>query len=239
MSTPPVAPTPRASAKAGAIDVAPVLLGIIPFGLVVGVAAVEAGLGLPEAVGFSTLLFAGAAQLAAIELLGAGAPGWVAVMTAVVINLRMAMYSASLGTYLTTEGVGRRALAAYLLTDQAYALSIARYQDVRRPPVQRWWYYLGAGGVLWCVWQTTTVLGVVVGDAVPEGVPLGFAVPLTFLCLLVPTVTDRPALAAAVVGGAVAVVGEPLPANLGMPIGAVTGVGAGYVVRLRGRSAWG
>lgn len=228
-------PVARASLRAGAVDVAPVLIGIIPFGLVAGVAAVEAGLGLREAIGFSTGVFAGAAQLAAIDLLGAGAPAGVAILTAVVINLRMAMYSASLATFLSREPVGRRAIAAYLLTDQAYALSVTRYRDEARPAVQRWWYYLGAALLLWTVWQMMTVIGVVVGDAVPEGVPLGFAVPLVFLALLVPTLTDRAAVVAAVVGGTVAVTADPLPANLGMPLGALSGVAAGYLAYRRGR----
>lgn len=236
VSRPTAAPTPRRSFRAGATAVAPVLLGVVPFGLVAGVAAVEAGLGLAEAIGFSTVVFAGASQLAAIELLGAGAPAWVAVMTAAVINLRMAMYSASLGSYMTDQPVGRRAIAAYLLTDQAYALSVTRYRAEEGPggPVDRWWYYLGAALVLWVSWQLTTILGVLMGGAVPEQVPLGFAVPLTFLGMLVPSVTDRPTLAAALVGGGVAVTAAPLPANLGMPLGAAAGVLVGYaLVRTR------
>ena len=235
MSGQPATSTARGSFRAGAMDVAPVLLGIIPFGLVAGVAVAEAGLGVAEALGFSSLVFAGAAQLAAVDLVGSGAPAWVAVLTAVVINLRMAMYSASLGTFLTREPLGKRVVATYLLTDQAYALSIARYRDASRPAVVRWWYYVGAGILLWATWQVVNVLGVVVGDAVPDGVPLGFAVPMVFLALLVPTITDRPSIVAAVVGGAVAVLADPLPANLGMPLGTLAGVASGFVVHLRRR----
>jgi predicted branched-subunit amino acid permease len=225
------APTPRRSFRAGAAAVAPVLLGVAPFGLVAGVAAVDAGLGLAEAMGFSVVVFAGASQLAAIELIGGGAPAWVAVLTVVVINLRLAMYSASIGSYMTAEPTGRRVLGAYLLTDQAYALSVTRYEaEDPRTAVDRWWFYLGAALLLWVTWQIATVLGVAVGAAVPEQVPLGFAVPLTFLCLLVPSVTDRPTLAAALVGGGVAVAAAPLPANLGMPLGAVAGVAVGFAL---------
>jgi 4-azaleucine resistance transporter AzlC len=229
------APTSRTSFRAGAVAVSPVLLGIVPFGLVAGVAATEAGLGLAEAVGFSMVVFAGASQLAALDLLGTGAPAWVAIMTAAVINLRMAMYSASIGSYMTDQSARRRWVAAYLLTDQAYALSLARYQqqDRLRAAVDRFWFYLGTALVLWVVWQITTVIGVVVGGQVPDAVPLGFAVPLTFLCLLVPTVTDRPTLAAALVGGGVALAAAPLPANLGMPLGAAAGVAVGYALSRR------
>lgn len=226
----------RRSLAAAVTAVAPILLGIVPFGLVAGVAAIDAGLGVAEAVGFSSLVFAGASQLAAIELLGAGAPAWVAIMTATIINLRMIMYSASLATYMTDQSFARRVLGAYLLTDQAYALSVSRYrEDVTSPaPVDRWWFYLGTAAVLWIVWQVTTVIGVLVGGAVPEQVPLGFAIPLTFLSLLVPSVTDRPTLAAALVGGGVAVAAAGLPANLGMPLGAAIGVLAGFALTRRG-----
>jgi len=103
-------------------------------------------------------VFAGASQLASIDLLGAGAPAWVAIMTAAVINLRMAMYSASIGSYMTGQPTGRRVIAAYLLTDQAYALSVARYQLEARTKqvVDRFWFFLGTALVLWVVWQITT-----------------------------------------------------------------------------------
>ena len=231
------APTLSASrsAVAGARDVAPVLLGIIPFGLVAGVVVVEAGLGLPEAVGFSTILFAGAAQIAAIDLLGAGSPAWVAILTAIVINLRMTMYSASLAVPLAGASRLRRMAAAYVLTDQAYALSVARYADTTKPVVNRWWFYVGIGYTLWFVWQICTVVGVLVGASVPDAVPLGFGVPLAFLAILVPSVTDRPTLAAAIVAASVAVVAAPLPANAGMLIGAVAGVAAGALLARRKR----
>ena len=220
----------RRSFSAGVVAIAPVILGIIPFGLVAGVAAVEAGLGLPEAIGFSTVVFAGASQLAALDLVGAGAPVGVAVMTAVVINLRMAMYSAALAPWLADRPPSRRALASYLLTDQAFAVSVARFAESGRQRVDPLAFYLGTAVALWVTWQITTVLGVQVGAAVPDTVPLGFAVPLAFLALLVPSITDRPSLAAALVGGTVAVVGAPLPANLGMPLGAVSGVAVGYLL---------
>lgn len=223
------------SAAAGARDVAPVLLGIIPFGLVAGVVAVEAGLGLPEAVGFSTILFAGAAQIAAIDLLGAGAPAWVAILTAIVINLRMTMYSASLAVPLAGVSRVRRLAAAYVLTDQAYALSVARYADPTKPAVNRWWFYVGIGYTLWLVWQICTVLGVLVGASVPDTVPLGFGVPLAFLAMLVPSITDRPTLAAAIVAASVAVLAAPLPANAGMLIGAASGVVVGALLARRRR----
>lgn len=215
------------SAAAGAGAIAPILLGIVPFGLVAGVAAVEAGVGTVGAVAASTLIFAGASQLAALDLLGAGAPGGVVVLTVLVINLRMAMYSAALAPWFAGRPAGERSLVAYLLTDQAFAVSVARFTDPARPTVHRTAFYLGAALTLWGAWQVATVTGAQLGAAIPAGVPLGFAVPLAFIALVVPTVTDRPTLVAALVGGSVAVAAAPLPTDLGMPLGAVCGVLAG------------
>ena len=224
-------PSVRESFLAGARATAPVLVGIVPFGLVAGAAAVGVGLSGLQAVGLSVVVFAGAAQLAAIDLLGQEAPLAVVVVTALVINLRMVMYSASIAPYFREVATRWRAGLAYLLTDQAYALSVTRFGDDR--PVRRRWYYLGTALPLWAVWQVCTVVGVVVGARVPDSLPLEFAVPLTFLALLVPAVTDRASGTAAVVGGTGAAVGAALPLNLGLIAGALAGVLAGLVAESR------
>lgn len=229
-------PSTISALRAGAVAVSPIILGVIPFGLIAGAAAVERGLTALDAVALSLGIFAGAAQLAAIEVLGTGGSVPVAVITALVINLRMMMYSASLSPWLATEPLARRGLAAYLLTDQAYAVALARYTDPDADdlaPRHRLAYYLGAGLTLWVSWQTCTVIGAVVGGSIPDGVPLGFAIPLVFLTLLPPAVTDRATVVAAVVGAAVATAGAEWPANLGMLTGAASGVAAGTVTALR------
>ncbi|MES3159970.1 MAG: AzlC family ABC transporter permease [Halorubrum sp.] len=216
-----------ADLRAGVRDASPILLGLVPFALVTGIAAVEIGFTLTQTVGLSVLVFAGASQLAALELLGENAPLAVVIGTAVVINLRMVMYSASIAPYFARYGRRVRAGLAYLLTDPAYALSVAEF--VENDDRTRWKYYLGAAGVLWLVWQVATVGGVLLGASVPEEWGLTFAVPLVFLALLVPTMKDRPTTAAGAVAGAVAVVAAGLPLNLGLLAGAVGGVLAGVV----------
>jgi 4-azaleucine resistance transporter AzlC len=218
----------RGSFLDGARTVAPVMVGIAPFGLVAGAAAVRVGLSGLHAVGLSVLVFAGASQLAAIELFGENAPVVMVVVTVLVINLRMTMYSASLAPYLQAFSTRWRAAMAYLLTDQAYALSVAEFRADES--VDRKWYYLGTALSLWVVWQICTVIGVVVGARVPESLPLEFAVPLTFLAILVPTITDSPSAVAAAVGGTIAVLGADLPLNLGLITGGIVGVIAGLVV---------
>ncbi len=224
----------RDELRAGIRAVAPMLIGVIPFGLVAGVTPVANGLGIGTAVAFSAVVFAGASQLAAIEVLADGGPALVAALTAWTINLRMLLYSASLAPYFAHERLGRRMLVAYGLTDQAYALSITRWApEVPGDPSiasrrRRLAFYAGAGATLWVAWQTSTVAGALVGGAVPDSVPLEFAVPLVFLVLLVPVLDRRPAVVAAVVGGLVTVAAlEAGVGPLSLMLGALSGIAAG------------
>jgi predicted branched-subunit amino acid permease len=224
-------------ARAGAAAAAPMLLGVVPFGLVAGAAPVAHGFGGWSAVGLSTVVFAGASQLAIVDVLSHGGSALVAILAAWTINLRMVLYSASLAPYLGHESTRRRIGAAYLLTDQAYALSIARWardDDVGR----RLAFYLGAGALLCTSWVSATIAGAVVGGAVPDSVPLDFAVPLVFLVLLVPVLVDRPAVVAAVAGGVVAVVAAEAGAGpLSTILGAGAGIAAGALVDSRQEQA--
>lgn len=229
----------RAELVAGARAVAPMLVGVIPFGLVAGATPATTGLGGGTSIGLSTIVFAGASQLAAADVLADGGAALVAVIAACTINLRMLLYSASLAPHLTHVPLRQRLFMAYLLTDQAYAVSITRWtgEDIRADeggpapdPARRVPYYLGAGLMLWANWQVCTIVGVLIGSAVPESLPLDFAVPLVFLVLLVPAITSRPAGVAALVGGGVAVLaGEAGVGHLMVLFGAVAGILAGAV----------
>jgi predicted branched-subunit amino acid permease len=235
----PVTALTRTELAAGARAVAPMLVGVIPFGLVAGATPATTGLGGGTSIGLSTIVFAGASQLAAADVLADGGAALVAVIAACTINLRMLLYSASLAPHLTHVPLRQRLFMAYLLTDQAYAVSITRWSAeearadeggpapdlARRVP-----YYLGAGLTLWANWQVCTIVGVLIGSAVPESLPLDFAVPLVFLVLLVPAITSRPAGVAALVGGGVAVLaGEAGVGHLMVLFGAVAGILAGAV----------
>jgi 4-azaleucine resistance transporter AzlC len=223
----------RTDFLAGVRAVSPVLLGIVPFALVAGAAGVGAGLSIVQTAAMSVVVFAGASQLAAIELIGRSAPVAVAVLTALVINLRLVMYSASIAPHFRGFSAARKWLGAYVLTDQAYALSVTEYAETTPESRSRWWYYFGTAATLWVVWQVGTVAGALLGARVPDGLSLEFAVPLTFMALLVPALEDRPTLLAGAVGAGVAVLGASLPFNLGLLLGAVVGVAAGVASELR------
>lgn len=225
--------TARRDFLAGVRALAPILLGVIPFGLVAGVTAVEAGLTPVQAVGMSAIMFAGASQLAAIDLFGRTAPLAVIVLTALVINLRFVMYSASLAPYLRRAGGPARWVGAYLLTDQAYAVSVAEYSDTTPAERSRTWFYLGGAVTLWLPWQVATGAGAVAGAALPPGLSLEFAVPLTFMALVVPAVEDRWTAAAGGIAAVAGVLAAPLPFDLGLVSAALVGIAAGVGLELR------
>ena len=209
------------------------LLGVLPFGLVAGATPVAQGFDAWSAVGLSTIVFAGASQLAIVDILARGGSIVVAILAAWTINLRMVLYSASLAPYLGHVPTRRRLGAAYLLVDQVYALSVARWAGDDRSD-GRLSFYLGAGTLLWGAWVAATVGGAMVGGAVPDDLPLDFAVPLVFLVLLVPLVVDRPSVVAAVVGGTAAVLAAEAGAGpLSTIVGAAAGIAAGVVVDAR------
>lgn len=222
--------TPRQAMRDALADVAPMLVGIVPFGLVAGAAPIAAGLDVSHAVGMSALMFAGASQLAVAEVLGSDGSALVAVVTALIINLRMVLYSASLAPALAGETLGRRLQISYFLVDQVYALSVIRWDgtDDRRLRIP---YYMAMAVLLWVSWQVTTVVGAIVGARLPDEIPLDFAVPLVFLVLLVPVLDKRPSLVAAAVGGTVAVAAAELGAGrLAIVVGAVCGIAAGAAI---------
>ncbi|OFW67177.1 MAG: branched-chain amino acid ABC transporter permease [Actinobacteria bacterium RBG_16_68_21] len=224
----------REALLAGAADIAPILIGVFPFGVIAGVAAVEAGLRTLQALAVSPIVFAGAAQLASIDLIGHDAAPVVIVLTALVINSRMAMYSAALAPELPGLGRWRTIVGAYLLTDQAFAVSIVRFAEKNEGVDLKFAYYFGAAISLWTVWQISTVIGVVVGRGVPEEWSLDFAIPLVFIALVFPAVKDRGTRVAAVVAAVAASSFTGLPLHLGLLAAAALGITAGVVAE-RGR----
>lgn len=214
---------------AGVRDEAPILVGVVPFGMIYGVLALQAGLGVAEAQAMSSVLFAGSAQFISVQLFGAQAPVGVVVLTAFVVNLRHALYSASVAPRVKGLRLGWKALLSYLLTDEAYAVAITRYNRAPESPDAHW-YFLGAGLALWTSWQASTAVGILLGAQVPAGWSLDFTLALTFIALLIPNLRDRPALAAALTAGVLAIVARALPYRLGLLTAAFGGIGAGVLV---------
>ena len=221
----PAAPR-RAEFFAGVRAQTPLLLGVAPFGMAYGAYAVKTGLPSGLAQAMSAIVFGGASQFVGVRLIGNGVPGAIVVLTTLLVNGRHMLYSAALAPY--TDHLSRRWrwLLAYLLTDEAYATAITRYRRMG-PSMHAHWFFFGSALALWSTWQVTTAVGVFVGAAVPDSWSLDFALPLTFLAILVPVLRGRPAVAAAVIAGAIAVIGFRWPYGTGLLTAMLLGMAAG------------
>lgn len=204
----------------------PLLIGVFPFGMIYGALALDAGLSKPAAQMMSSMVFAGSAQFITTQLVRDSVPGFVIVLTIAVVNLRHMLYSASLAPYLASVSTRWKILLSYLLTDEAYAPTIIQYENEGVKPFSHW-FLLGAGLALWTNWQISTALGIFLGAAIPESWSLDFALPLTFIAMVVPVLKNRPAIAAALSAGCVALAAYALPYKLGLILAALVGIAIG------------
>jgi len=216
----------------------PILLGVSPFGMIYGVLALSAGLPATLAFAMSSVVFAGSAQFVAAQLIGTGAPGMVILVTTFIVNLRHVLYSASVAPCLKHLNTRWKCLLAYFLTDEVYAVAITRVAQSGASrfgsPLLRW-YFLGAGLAQWSAWQASTAVGIALGAQIPPGWALDFAIALTFIALMIPTLTDRPTAAAALSAGIVAVLTAAWPYKLGLVVAAVIGILVGLVTEVKAK----
>ncbi len=244
--------TPRSLFFAGARAQIPMILGAAPFGMIYGVLARSAGLPPELAQAMSSVVFAGSSQFIATNLFATAAPFVVIVLTTFVVNLRHALYSASIAPHVEHLPARWKVLLSYLLTDEAYAVTIAYYRTSAPTPspspvVSRGvqlnaptdrggvgandhYYFLGAGLALWVNWQIATAAGIFFGARVPESWSLDFALPLMFIALVVTALRDRPSMAAAAAAAVIAVIAYGLPYKLGLMLAALAGILAGLIL---------
>ena len=228
---------PRQTTKSiywqGVRDGAPFILVIVPFSVLFGVVATEAGLNVLETMSFSVLVIAGAAQFTALQLLSDGAPTAIALISALAVNLRMAMYSASLTPYIGGATLGQRALAAYFTVDQSYACAIVKFEANPGWSIpQRLAYFFGVVTPICPLWYIFTLVGALVGTSIPQGLALDFALPITFLAMIAPMLRTPAHLAAAFTSVALSLVFAFLPYNLGLLIAGVVAMVVGAQVEL-------
>ena len=207
----------------------PLLVGVFPFGMIYGALALDAGLDKPTAQMMSAIVFGGASQFVTTQLVHEAAPGFVIVLTIAVVNLRHMLYSASLAPYMASLSTRWKILLSYLLTDEAYAPTIIHYEQEGAQPFAHWFLF-GAGLALWSTWQVSTAFGIFLGTAIPDSWSLDFALPLTFIAMVVPVLKNRPAIASALSAGIVALVAYPLPYRLGLIVAALVGIAVGTLL---------
>lgn len=210
----------------GVCDEAPILIGVAPFGMIYGVLAVSAGLSAVAAQSMSFILFAGSAQFILSRLIADSVSLAVMVMTVFVINLRHALYSASLSPYVAGLPLRWKIILSYLLTDEAYAVTIRRYVSGGAAPNGHW-YFFGSGLTLWSCWQISTGVGVFLGSQIPPAWGLDFTLALTFIAIVVPLVADRAMLVCAVIASIASLCFTFMPMKLGLLTAAAAGIAAG------------
>lgn len=222
--------TRRGEWWAGVCALAPMLLGVVPFGLIYGVLAVNAGMPAWLACAMSAIVFGGASQMILTQLWSAGTPALIIAFTVAMVNLRHALYSATIAPSLAPLPRRWKALVAYLLTDEAFAAMTRRLGDSGPRTRYRHWFYFGAGIALWSSWQLSTLAGVLVGAQVPRDWPLDFFLPLTFIAIIVPNLKHRAQVVAALVATALAVACYAMPHKLGIMVAALGGIAAGMLL---------
>ena len=225
--------TPKIGFWRGTQHGAPFLLVLIPFAMLFGVVATEAGLPLSQVMGFSVLVIAGAAQFTAIQLMTENAPTFIVIISALAVNLRMAMYSAALTPYMGKLPLWQRAFVAYICVDQSYACAQAEFDAKPNSTLSyKFAYFVGVIWIMAPAWYLFTWLGAVVGQAIPPEWALDFAVPICFLAIIAPALRTLAHVVAALVSiaGALALIWVPF--NLGLIIAAILAMLAGAQTEL-------
>ncbi|MEO9865569.1 MAG: AzlC family ABC transporter permease [Yoonia sp.] len=222
--------TEKSAYLAGIRDGWPFVFVAAPFSMLFGVVAIEAGLSLSQAMGFSVVVIAGAAQFAAMQMMVDGASIALVLLAALAVNLRMAMYSASLVPWLGTAPLWRRAAVAYFLFDQCYMASMSEYESTPMSVSDRFWFFMGTATPLVPVWIMFTAIGALVGTSIPPEYALDFALPITFLAMIGPMMRTLAHVVAAFVSMCVGLALIWLPSGSGLLIAAGCAMVTGVIV---------
>jgi predicted branched-subunit amino acid permease len=220
--------TSKSAFWAGFRASAPFLVVVAPFATLFGVLATEAGLNVAEVMAFSIAVIAGAAQFTALQLMEENAPVLIVLASALIVNLRMAMYSASITPYLGEVPVWKRAIAAYFLVDQSYAVSHEKFETTPdMTPSARFAYFMGTVAPICPMWYVFTLVGALVGQQIPETWAMDFVIPIAFLALIGPMLRTPAHVVAALTAIVVALLTAWVPYSLGLVIGGLAGMIAG------------
>ncbi|MBK9684429.1 MAG: AzlC family ABC transporter permease [Betaproteobacteria bacterium] len=204
-------------------------IGIGAWGLITGVAMGNSGLGVPLMMFMSLLVFAGSAQLAVLPLLTSGAPLWVVWATALCVNLRFVIFSASWRPYLTGQPLGVRLRVAYFAADLNYVLFLRRFPEPSPAPEQLP-YFWGGVAMNWTAWQVPSIVGIVLAGSVPVHWGFGFAGTLALMGLALALLTDRATGVAGLVAGCAAVAAYALPLKLNIVVAIAAAVAIGLLM---------
>ena len=167
----------------GVIDVSPLMIPVVPFGLIFGVLAIDVGFTPLETMGMSLIIFGGASQIVLLQLFSGGASSLVIISSVGAVNSRHLLYGAVVSEHLSDLKLIWKIIISYFLIDQAFARSNEYFK--KNKDENKYFHLVGGGATCWIIWQSTTFLGIILGAAIPEKLGLSFAIPLTFLALLI------------------------------------------------------
>jgi 4-azaleucine resistance transporter AzlC len=215
---------------AGCRAIFPLVVGAIPFGIIFGTLAASSGLSFAGAVAMSALVFAGSSQFIALGLLSTGTAVPLIILTTFVVNLRHLLYAVSLVPHVRHLPQSWKLPIGFWLTDESFAIAIARYNQPDASPYKHW-YYLGTSLFMYINWQICTWIGLTVGQLIPNAAHWGldFAMSVTFIGMTIPYLRNHPMIVSVIVAGLVSVLAHGLPHQLGLIVAALAGVVAGIV----------
>lgn len=226
--------TSKSYYRQGVVDGAPFILVAVPFAVLFGVVATEAGLSVAQTLAFSFVVIAGASQFTAVQLMTDNAPVIIVLAASLAVNLRMAMYSASLQPYLGAAPLWQRAVVGYLNLDQSYIVGVAKYEaEPEMSVAHRFAYFIGAVTVIVPCWYFFTWVGAVAGNAIPEGIALDFAMPILFIAMVAPMLKSLAHVAAAITSVIVALLLSFLPSGTGVLFAGLAAMAVGAEVERR------
>ena len=189
----------------GVIDVSPLMIPVVPFGLIFGILAIDIGFSPLETMGMSIIIFGGASQILLLQLFSGGASSLIIISSVGAVNSRHLLYGAVVSEHLSDLKMAWKIIISYFLIDQAFARSNEYFK--KNDDKNKYFHLIGGGATCWVIWQLTTFLGIILGATIPEELGLSFAVPLTFLALLVNDLRKFVNVVVIVVSGFIATIG--------------------------------
>ena len=190
----------------GIVDVSPLMIPVLPFGIIYGVIGMELGLSAYMIFGMSIIIFGGASQIVLLQLFSGGASSLVAITSVGAVNSRHLLYGAVFSEYLSHLKMIWKIILSYVLIDQAFAVSNTYFKNNKKNK-HKHYHLLGAGFTCWTIWQISTILGIVLGSVVPEELGLSFTISLTFLAMLINDFRKFKNIIVMLVSGIVATIG--------------------------------
>jgi 4-azaleucine resistance transporter AzlC len=220
--------SPRSEFFTGCRAIIPLVVGAMPFGIIFGTLSTH--LSWSATLAMSVFVFAGSSQFIALGLLASGTALPLIILTTFVVNLRHLLYAASLVPYLQRSPSIWKLLLSFWLTDEAFMVAIARYNQPDSSPYKHW-YHFGAAIFMYLSWSLWTVIGLTIGQFIPNAKSWGldFAMAVTFIGMVIPYLVTKPMGLAVLIAGISSVFTHSLPHQLGLMVAALLGITAGVL----------